>query len=423
MTPFRLIGLAALLVPNAGFAQSREPFEAEPAGPLLRGDVAGSRQPVGTDAIGVHVGSALVQPTATMRTEADSNVLNRSSTKRGDVFVVFAPTVKATVESGRSSVVLRAEAAVARFASLSSQNSETFTLEANGSLKLSDNTALFARIAYDRKIEPRASAGEAQVEGSPAEYSQLEAQLAARTELNDLRLTLAATANRRSYADIETESGLATDQSFRDAKTLAVALKAEYAIPAGAVLFAQGSYGWTDSITPDPCCDRTANGGQLLAGIRTDLTSLISAEAALGYMVRSYTSPVYQDYEGLIWRGRLQWYPTPLLSLSLASDRTIANSSLPSVAGVVVDTVTFQSFYEMRRNLNLIATLSRSYETYREADTTARGTLVGIEGNYISSSLLQTGIYARYRTRRSSGVLPLRGGSGVEGGMWLRFSI
>ena len=423
MTPLRLIGLAALLAPNSSFAQSREPFEVEPSGPLLRADVAGSRQPSGTEAIGVQVGSALVRPTATVRAEADSNVLNRSSDERGDVFVVLAPAVTATLDSGRSTVVLRAEAAVARFASLNSQNSETFALEANGSLKISRNTALFARLSYDHKVEPRASAGGAQIEGSPAEYTQLEAQLAARTEIDDLRLTLSVSGNRRSYEDIHTSAGIIADQSFRDAETLAVAMKAEYAIPAGAVLFAQGFYSWTDSINPNPCCDRSASGGHLLGGFRADLTNLISAEAAVGYMVRTYDSAIYKDYKGLIWRGRLQWYPTPLVSLSLASDRQIANSSLPSVSGVVVDTITFQTFYEMRRNLNLIATLSRTSENYREAQTTTRGTVVGIEARYVSSPLLTTGIFARYRTRESSGTLPLRGGDGVEGGMWIRVSI
>jgi hypothetical protein len=99
------------------------------------------------------------------------------------------------------------------------------------------------------------------------------------------------------------------------------------------------------------------------------------------------------------------------------------NSGLPTVAGIVVDSAAFQLFYEVRRNLNLVFTLARYDENYREINTKSRAALTGIEGRYILGPRLVAGIYSRLRDRRSTNPLQLRGNSGLEGGLWLRASL
>lgn len=423
MTYSRLIAFAALLLPAASYGQSREPFETSSAGPLLRADVAGSRQPAGLEPAGVHAGTVLVQPSLSVRAEADSNVLNRSSSKRGDIYVVFAPAVKASGEAGRAGYVVQAEAAAARFAKLTSQNSETFGLDGSVRFDVTRNAALFTRVSFDRKVEPHSSAGAASVEGSPAEYDQVEAQIAARMETGSSRFTASVTATELTYADITQTDGTIADQGFRDTSTLSLALKAEHAVPAGATLFVQGKYNWIDSTHPDPCCDRSSKGGQALAGIRADLGKLITAEFAAGYVFRNYDSPGYSDYGGLTWRARADWYATPLMSLSLAGGRSIVNSGIREVPAIIVDTASVQMFYEVRRNLNLVLTLARTDEDYREASTQAHTNLIGLESRYIFSSRYAGGAYARYRDRKSSGGGQLRDGSAIESGLWLRVGI
>lgn len=423
MIPFRLTTLAALLVSGTAFAQTREPFQAEPTGPLLRSDVAGSRQHAGLEPSGIRAGGLIVQPSVTARVEGDTNVLNRATNKRGDVFVILSPSIKATGGTEQASYVLKAQAAVARFASVTSQNSETFGIEANGRLALTNKASVFARVAFDRRNEPRGQAGETIAEGSPAEYDQIETQIAARAETGALRVTASATATKRDYADIVQANGQTIDQQFRATNAVALGLKAEYALPNGATLIGVGTYNRADSPNAPACCDQSSKGGQLAGGVRSELSNLISAEVIAGYVFRDYVSPVYRDFNGLTWQARVDWYPTELMSLSVASGRKIVNSGLPTVAGIVVDTTAFQLFYEVRRNLDLVFTLARSDENYREIDTTADATLIGLEARYILSSRLAGGLYSRFRDRNSSNQLQLQGGSGLEGGLWLRASM
>jgi hypothetical protein len=89
----------------------------------------------------------------------------------------------------------------------------------------------------------------------------------------------------------------------------------------------------------------------------------------------------------------------------------------------VVDSAGFQLFYELRRDLNLVFTLSKYEEDYREINTKSSATLTGIEGRYIMSPRIALGIYSRLRDRRSTNPSQLQGGNGLEGGLWLRAAL
>lgn len=423
MILFRLILLATIFVSGNAFAQTREPFQSEPSGPLLRSNVAGSRQQAGLEPVGIDLGGLQVQSSLSVRVEGDSNVLNRATKKRSDVFVVLTPTVSASGGTEQTNFVLRAQAAVARFGAITSQNSETFGIEANGRVSVAKKASIFARVSVDRRIEPRGQAGETPIEGSPAKYDQFETQIAARAESGAVRLTASATASKRSYANIVRENGQTDSQKFRTSNNVTIAMKVEYALPNGGEVFATGNI--TKATSPDApaCCDQSSVGKQISAGIRTELSNLTTAELSAGYVSRDYQSPVYKDFDGLTWQAKLDWYPTPLMSLSVTSGRRIVNSGIPTVAGVIVDTAALQLFYEVKRNFDVALTLARSKENYREIDTKASLTSVGLEGRYIFSHRFAGGFFSRLRNRSSSNQQQLVGGDGIEAGLWLRTSL
>ncbi len=414
---------AALVSPAESFAQSREPFQSDTPGALLRTDVAGSRQPEGLEPLGIRAGSFLVQPSATARVNVDSNVFNQSTNKQGDVFVVFEPAVRVSGTDGQASYVLKAEAALARFATLAGQDRATFGVDAHGQLAIAPKAALFARVAYDRKIEPRGSAGESLRVGSPATYNAFETQIGVRAEFGPVRTTTSASVAKRSYDTVVVGLGRRIDQSFRDQTSVAIATKAEFAINDSARLFAQGTYNWIDSINPADCCDRSSTGGLGLVGLRADVSNLVTAEVALGYQVRNYESRKFKDFKALAYKAKVDWYPTPLMSLSLATDRSIVGSGIVDVAGVIVHNTQFQLHYEVRRNLNLVMTLARNDEDYREIGVSARSNLFGLEARYVFNANILGGAFGRMRGRDSSDLLIVDGGSSVEGGLWLRYTM
>ena len=417
------LGLAFAALPLAApaLAQERDPFAPRPPLPLLREDVAGTRQIPAYAAPGIHLGGLLVSPEVTLRADADSNVLNRRLGKRGDTAFTLAPAFRAAGELGRASVSFGAHAAVTRQARLSGQNRETFGADVQASVPLGPVLQLGLAAGWSRKQEPNYGAGAAEGDSATL-YQQLEGSLGLSASFGLTRLSARLDLDRLDYQPI-TRAGTAVDQSFRDQRAITAVVRAERALPAGHTLFLQGSHRWTDSLHPAPCCERTARGGEVVAGVRGDLTHLISAEIAGGYQWRTYHSAAFRDYRGAAFRARIEWYATPLVSLALGARRDIVDSGLPTAAGVVVDSARVELFYEAKRNLNLVATAALGREKYRDdvvAGLSARSASAGVEARYALSGRYLVGAYARTRNRSSDSTLLPRQGSAVEGGLWLR---
>ncbi len=371
--------------------------------------------------LGQQAGTFVVLPEAQVRAAADSNINNSPARKKSDVFVVFEPSVRAQSQWGRHEIVARADAALARYAARTSQNSETFGVEVNGRLDLRRKTALFARVAYDRRVEKRGEAGEASVNGRPARFEEVHAQIAARTEAAPVRLGISLTVTSRDYAPIRQSNGPAIDQSFRNADTITLAANAEYALKEGAVLFARAAVSDIDHPDAAACCDRSSGGAQALVGIRGDLGPSLAGEVALGYVTRDYDASRFRDFDGLIYNAKIDWYPTPLISTRLIANRSITGSAIPAVVGIVADSFGARVHYELRRTLNLSLSVDHIHEKYRELRLSTDTTLLSLEARYDINPNALLGGYVRLRDRNSSDSTLVRAYSGFETGLWLRY--
>ena len=407
-------------------AEERDPFALKPPLPLLRGDVAGTRQIPGHAPQGMRIGALLVHPQVTLRADADSNILNRANDRAGDVALRLAPAVRAEGESGPLRFALGAQGTVARHHKLSGQDHETFGIDAKAGLPLGGALTLGASGAYARKLEPNHTVGAAQIDTGPTLFDQLSGTLAARAEFGVTRLEAKLEHDRYNYLPVQMDGGARADQSFRDIRVLAGTVRAERAVAGGRIVFLQGALRAADSLHPAPCCSRSSRGGEVLAGIRGDLSGLLAAEISAGYRWRGYRSPRFADYRGALWRARVEWYATPLISVSVSARRDIVDAGLPGAAGAVVDSVGLKVFHEFRRHVGLVLSAGHSREKYRDDAAfrpTARTVSVAAEPRYALSSRWLAGAYARYRNRSSDSALLPRLGQATEGGLWLRFQI
>ena len=444
----RLAGLALALVPGAGLAlhaapaQAQaeaqaepqpgapvDPFEIAPAGPLMRNDVAGARRIPGYAPVGLDFGALHLDPSLTLAGQATTNAFARAAGRaRGDSWATLTPALSATGTAGPARYGVEASATFARHAHLPGLDSETGSLALKAGIPLTGRLALGLSGALARRLEPPFSAaGASATDGSAVLVDKLQAGLSARADLGLTRLTAGLELARAHYLPIVPASGLApVPQGFRDDRVIAAALRVERSLGGGKVLFAQGAYRRVRALHPGIAPDRTARAGEALVGLRGEFSHLVMGELAAGFQWRSYRSPALRDWRGAAWRARVEWYATPLVTLTLAARRDFANSPLPAAAGVSVDTFSLAAHYELRRNLNLTLSAARAVERYRDlagATPTVRSTSAGLEADYATSRHLRIGLTARYRDRRSASPLLPRQGHAVEGGMSLRFAL
>lgn len=415
--------LAMISIPAMARAQDREPFGSGPAGPLLREDVAGSRQSPDAAPIGFDAGPVDVYPAMRVRVAGDSNVLGTPTNKQGDVFIGFEPEVAAAYRSANVSIAARANAAIARYAKLTSQNRNGFSAGTDlrydwGARTTASAGASFTR-AYERNLSVDAAAGSL----SPARYDEVKGQAALTGEYGDVRATVAASLSRRDYAPVETVGGKEADQSFRDATTGTLGGRFELATSAGPTLIAETGVTWLDAIHPQRCCDRSSTTGRFLVGLRSDLIPLVRVEVLGGYLDRGYASAAFRDYSGLIWRARAEWYATPLITVALSSGRDLVSSGLPDVAGVQIDTTQLKIYYEARRDFDITLGFTHADEDYRDAGIAVRDNALALEWNYVFKPRRTAGGFMRWHDRKSNSNRLNTAGSAFESGLWFRLAI
>ncbi len=415
--------LGVSLMPTVAVAQSGIPFEADEGGPLFRADVAGSRQLPDQEPVGLQAGSFVILPTLTARIAADSNVLRSKAAEKGDVFVVFQPAVQAKSQWGKDELIVRANAAVAKYATVSSQNSTTYGLAAAGRLDLGAKSTLTTKVSFDRLQERRGSVAESGVIGSPAEYKKIATQVSLNTETGNFRIRATAEASRLTYVPIDQGNGRVTNQDFRNADIFSGAIKTEYALPSAAIVFVEGRFDRLQSKKASICCDRSAWGGRVVGGIHADLGTLVTAELALGYAFRNYDSSAFKNYQGLAYGAKIDWYPTPLISARVSTGREIVSSGLPNAAGVISNATRLDIFYEFRRDINIGLNIGRTVDTYRDIGASASLFLIGMDARYAINSQVMAGVFGRYSERSADGSSLIQSFSGLEGGLWVRYSM
>lgn len=415
---------AALPLARPAHAGGDNVFPNGASPPLLRAEVAGNRQIAGYDAPGVRMGGFQIAPEAVVRAEADSNVLNRQTNRRGDTAMTLATAVTATGTFGVTGLRLVGAASLARFARLAAQNHETARIEAQATAPLGANLDAGVEVGWSRQREANPALAGIDSDG-PVLFDEARGALGLTVRSGASRARARVELDRRDYRPL-IRAGTPIDQAFRDRQVLVASLRAEHTTRGGRSLFAEAAYRQIASLHPAACCTRSARGGQVLAGMRGELAPLISVELAAGYLWRDYRSAQYRDYHGATGRARVEWYATPLTSVALTFRRDIAEAGLPGSAGVVVDLGQIQLFHELRRNLNLIADAALSREHYRDdfvSARTARSVTAGVEGRYALSGRYLLGAFARYRNRTSSTPLLPRLGSAAECGLSLRLKL
>lgn len=415
--------LAPLLAPTAAHAETRDPFQAEPPRALLRDYVAGSRQFADTEPKGVAFNGLTLLPSLTLRTDADSNVLNRSAGKTADVYATLSPALTVRGTAGKARFSLSAEAGLARYAGETAQNNETAGVAAQGAVPLGGRMALALNGGWARRQEPNSSAGAAATAGGPSLFDDTQGALGLRADLGLTRVETTATITRLAYRDIALADGGSTSQAFRDTRLATLGARVEHGLPGGQIVFVQGAHTWTESLRPLSCCDRSGTGGTIMAVMRGQVSHLVEAELAAGWEARRYHAGTFRNWSGLAWRARIEWYATPLVSVALRARRDFVNSPLPAAAGVQVDSFDLRLFWEARRHLNVVVTATRAHEDYRDTGLAGRVETLGVEARRTLGSRYLLGASARYRNRTSASPLLPHQGSAVEGALWLRFSL
>lgn len=369
---------------------------------LDRGDVAGSRVEPGYQPRPIPVGPVLAQPGLAVVGEYESNVFNRPDA-RSDAVAMVMPSLILRTDLPRHEVKLSGAGTVRRFARYRTENSEEFALDADGRLDLGARQAVKASVDVSHLIEPRSSVGSVPDAAEPVSYERLGTSLGAGIDFGKFHLSPMAGYERVDYDPVTLTGGGKADQSFRDTRALRGEVRIDYDLSGLTSAFVSGSYeGLKSTSAPEPL-RRDSRGYTVLAGLRGQLSRVISGEVGLGYQSRDYVLANYRDFGGPTYRADLQWYVTPLMTLRAQASRIFRNSGDRRVGGILTDAFTLSAYYDPLPSLRLSAEADLEHGDFGDVDTRTWRKALRLQAQYRIGPGVSLGGYLRFLRQDVSG--------------------
>jgi hypothetical protein len=288
---------------------------------------------------------------------ADSNILRTENQHQGDFGARLSGGVTLSREDELSGWSLAAQGDSTRYLRFSSQNGDQTSFRETGFWTPDQDVRVDLSVSERWQVEPLEDTGISIGRHRPNRYVEYDAQTSASYANDDWQVVASQQAKAYRFAR---NPPLVVDNEL-DRQQFLSTLHVARTLFEGTALYIEPSVNlrqYSREISIDGL-RHNSSGGQLLGGMRYDLSSVTYVEAGAGWLRQEYVDKAFATVSGPALDGRAVWNPRDQLSLTLAVTRRIAESELPGTAGVETTAESAAADYEILDNL--LADCSFSY--------------------------------------------------------------
>jgi len=300
----------------------------------------------------VQAGSFLISSSLGLSAEINDNVLAVSSNTETDTIIRITPRVEARSDWAVHALTFGGSVNRREYLDFKDETATDYNVFMNGRLDVSRDVQISVGGDVGHVTEERYTAASAGAV-TPPSYDYGSTFLQARFR-NDRVLIEGSVGFTREDFD-------QTVQNFRDRDTAYVNGRLSYAVSPDVAFFFQARQSEHDFANSD------RDGSQTLidAGVNFELTAPFRGEIAVGNFKEKRDNPVYGDVEGLNVRGRLQWFPSDLTTLTLIVNRGVIDPGLGIAASAINTTFGLRADHELYRNIVLFGEVRQEADNYQ----------------------------------------------------------
>ncbi len=354
-----LLGGAACILPGAARAQTSSfllPTATTSGDAYDRGhNVSITERPHPEyDALGVRLGSFIVNPQLSTSLGYSDNVFNDNDNKRSDAYTSFQPYVAIASDWSVHQIRITGSADVRRFAQQTLQNQDAWNLQAGERIDVSSGLTVRVDGQIGRTYESAFSADVVANVIRPSRY--LRGFAGARVTYDAGRSRLIGTFDRTTFefSPIQFSNGVVRDQTYRDRVTYNGSGTYELGFTPSLSFYTRleadrNNYA-ADRAFNAP--NRDSNGYRVIAGSNFDIAGVARGTVGLGYSYRKFdASGTYRNTSGFSVEARGDWFASELTSVGILLQRRLIDVDL-SNAGTSWDnrirvTVDHELLYNM----------------------------------------------------------------------------
>lgn len=359
------------------------------------------------DPKGIRFGSLMVRPSLTAEAATDSNIFYQGVNEQDDVILALRPRLVAETDWSRHRLYAEIGADDLKYQDNDSEDRTDVYARGEGKLTVWRESFLVLGGRQERLTERRGAPDAPDAAAKPGRFEVRSAYLGGVHEFNRARVSLRVDRENLNYKDVPLLLGGVADQDQRDHTTTTLTGRLEYAIsPDTAVVFqASGNERKYDLKPPRADFDRDSEGVSYLIGFNTDLSNLIRGELIAGYLMQNYADPALKTAEGLALEANIEYFATPITTLSLRGRRRVEETLTWLASSYVGTEAEFRIDHELRRNIVLgagVGMVNRDFQGMTRDDDVMTADL---GARILLNRRLELGARWRYERQDSSGPL------------------
>ena len=356
------------------------------------------------DAVGLHLGGFTLFPKLQTDLGASDNVFATHSDKTADGFVQESPSARLVSNWSRNSLTAEAGASFSQFFTQSTEDENGGYLKADGRLDVYQDSYFAAGLDAQRIFEPRTDTGSPADAVEPVPINTEGGYLQGVYQTGRLRFRGDLQARNYDYENVDSLLGGVIEQRDRDRVTVDERARTEFAVTPDTAVFLQYTHensNYTRPLAGEPSRDSEEN--RFLVGADFDISALVRGAVGVGYADRQYATPVFTDISGVILGAKVEYFTTPLATVTVAGSRVVEDSAFIHSGGFFNNSVALKLDYEVLRNLLINGAVGYEEDDYQGLDRTDRIPNATLGARYFVDRNWGIAITGNYGRRESSG--------------------
>ncbi len=349
------------------------------------------------DPVGGRVGAYFFYPTIDVGLVFDDNILSANTNKKSSM--VLDSAGRLLVRSDMPRHKLDFEFGVNNLTYLGNSN-ENHTNFFAGSIWRFDIDRSFniSGTAYAARLhEERGSAEAPGTADEPVPYTKLDATVSLNKSFNRLMVSVGAAVQNLNYSDVRATGGGTIDQDTRNGTILTSVTRASYEFSPGYRAFVN-----IEGNRRDFKNNRDSSGIEARGGVEFEISRLILGELSAGYLHQEYKTAGLRDIKGPAFRGSILWNPTPLMTLDMAAERRVSETTVAGASGRLDSIFSARLDYEVLRNIIMTPHASYQIGDYKGATREDKTLIAGLEGQYLINRYMAAKVFYEFTTRNSN---------------------
>ncbi len=360
------------------------------------------------DPVPIRIGSTEFLPTIGTYIFFDSNIFAEPDAE-SDVVLRVRPSLSSSSRIGSLLLTTVTEVDRRQYLGTGSQSTTDYALGLRGRYDISRDTRLYAGTRNGRRTEDRADPDSPFNLRRPVQYDYASAYFTGTHSINRLQIAARIAADKRNYSDGRDGADTIVDQDFRNRTLLTADAAAGYSVGPTTSVFLNVSlndrnYGVQPAFAPS----RDSSGYRMTAGGSFEVANLLRGQFELGYFVQNFADSGFDDIDGLAARAKLEYFATPLLTLTARAYRGVEEASTIGSGAYVATAFSLAADYEFLRNLIFTASIGRERNRFTDIDRRYRINSARLAAEWKLSPRYALTAQYDYRDQDAAGISPGR---------------